>query len=84
MEKPDFLISQSDFVEYIEQLIHKEDFTYMEALYEFCEQKGIDVADIKKIIPHIMLKKIKQEAIDKKMLKKEYLKKTANIKKFLP
>lgn len=82
MEKPEFLISQSDFIEYIEKLI-REDFTYIQALNEFCENYNIDPADIKKIIPAIMLKKIKQEAVDNKMLKKKYLKKSANINKFL-
>jgi hypothetical protein len=80
--KPEFLISEETFVEYVETLVNNEGFTYIEAIQEFCAQYNIDEIDIKKIIPEIMIKKITQYAIDNRLLKSKYLKEKNNIKIF--
>jgi hypothetical protein len=82
MQKPEFLISEDKFIEYIETLVKKEGFSYLEAILEFCEEYNIDPVDIKKIIPEIMFQKITQQAIDNKALKPKYLKEKNNIKNF--
>jgi hypothetical protein len=82
MNKHEFLISEESFIEYVETLVNKEDFTYIEAIQEFCLEHKIDEIDIKKIIPEIMINKITQQAINNRLLKPQYLKEKNNIKNF--
>jgi hypothetical protein len=59
------------FAQQIEELVHtNEEMNYIDAILYFCEQNGIDVESIPKLISKPLKEKIKYEAMELNFLKK--------------
>lgn len=52
-----------ELVEYVEELVSHGDITYIEAICEYCAEKGLDPAAVKRLIPKPMKERIEAEAI---------------------
>jgi len=61
----------SKFAQEIENLVYaNEDMNYIDAIVYFCEQNGIDVESVPKLISKPLKEKIKYEAMELNFLKK--------------
>jgi hypothetical protein len=61
----------SKFAQEIESLVQiNEDMNYIDAIVHFCEQNGIDVESVPKLISKPLKEKIKYEAMELNFLKK--------------
>ena len=63
-------ISKDKFAEEIESMVTKTNMTYIEAIVEFCEEKGIDIESVSKLVSKPLKEKIKYEATELNYLKK--------------
>ena len=63
-------ISKEKFAEEIESLVTNTSMTYIEAIVEFCEEKGIDIESVSKLVSKPLKEKIKYEATELNYLKK--------------
>ena len=63
-------ISKEKFAEEIESLVNNTSMTYIEAIVEFCEEKGIDIESVSKLVSKPLKEKIKYEATELNYLKK--------------
>ena len=69
-------ISPAKFSEEIENTVKRNpEFNYIEAIVSFCEEKGIEVDVISKLITKPLKEKIKRDAIEL-----NYMKKTSRAK----
>ena len=66
----DKFISKEKFAEEIESLVNNTSMTYIEAIVEFCEDKGIDIESVSKLVSKPLKEKIKYEATELNYLKK--------------
>ena len=63
-------VSKEKFAEEIESLVNNTSMTYIEAIVEFCEDKGIDIESVSKLVSKPLKEKIKYEATELNYLKK--------------
>ena len=66
----DKFISKEKFAEAIEALVHKTKMNYIDAIVEFCTDKGIEIESVSKLVSKPLKEKIKCDAIELNYLKK--------------
>ena len=66
----DKFISKDKFAEEIEALVLNTSMSYIEAIVEYCEEKGIEVESVSKLISKPLKEKLKYEATELNYLKK--------------
>ena len=66
----DKFISKDKFAEEIESLVLDTKMSYIEAILEYCEEKGIEVESVSKLISKPLKEKLKYEATELNYLKK--------------
>ena len=66
----DKFISKDKFAEEIEALVLDTKMSYIEAIVEYCEEKGIEVESVSKLISKPLKEKLKYEATELNYLKK--------------
>ena len=66
----DKFISKDRFAEEIEALVLDTKMSYIEAIVEYCEEKGIEVESVSKLISKPLKEKLKYEATELNYLKK--------------
>ena len=66
----DKFISKDRFAEEIEAIVLDTKMTYIEAIVEYCEEKGIEVESASKLISKPLKEKLKYEATELNYLKK--------------
>lgn len=60
----------SKFAQEIEKIVSYENTSYIDAIIYFCEQNGIDLESVPKLISKPLKEKIKYEAMELNFLKK--------------
>ena len=55
-------LSKTKFSKLIEETVHKNRLSYMDAIIDICEQNMIDILDVKKFISPIIKDKLEGEA----------------------
>lgn len=55
-------LSKTKFSKLIEETVHKNRLSYMDAIIDICEQNMIDILDVKKFISPIIKDKLEAEA----------------------
>lgn len=63
-------ISKEKFAEEIEALVLNTSMNYIEAIVEFCEERGIEIESVSKLISKPLKDKLKYEATELNYLKK--------------
>ena len=63
-------ISKDKFAEEIETLVLNTSMSYIEAIVEYCEERGIEVESVSKLISKPLKEKLKYEATELNYLKK--------------
>jgi len=63
--------SSNEFSLYIEEKVHKEKISYMDAVIQYCNEIDIDVESISKLINQPLKDKIQIEAEEQNYLKKK-------------
>ena len=63
-------ISKDKFAEEIEAMVLDTKMSYIEAIVEYCEEKGIEVESASKLISKPLKEKLKYEATELNYLKK--------------
>jgi len=63
-------ISKERFAEEIEALVLNTNMNYIEAIVEYCEEKGIEVESVSKLVSKPLKEKLKYEATELNYLKK--------------
>ncbi len=63
-------ISKDKFAEEIEQLVLKTNMNYIDAIVDYCENNGIEIESVSKLISKPLKDKIKCEAMELNYLKK--------------
>jgi len=66
----DKFISKDSFAEEIEDMVLDTKMSYIEAIVEYCEEKGIEVESVSKLISKPLKEKLKYEATELNYLKK--------------
>ena len=66
----DKFISKEKFAEEIESMVLNTKMTYIDAIVEYCEEKGIEVESASKLISKPLKEKIRCEATELNYLKK--------------
>ena len=66
----DKFVSKDKFAEDIEALVLQTKMSYIEAIVEYCEEKGIEVESASKLISKPLKEKIRYEATELNFLKK--------------
>ena len=66
----DKFISKDKFAEEIESLVLDTKMSYIEAILEYCEEKGIEVESVSKLVSKPLKEKLKYEATELNYLKK--------------
>jgi endonuclease V-like protein UPF0215 family len=66
----DKFISKEKFAEEIESIVQNTNMNHIDAIVEFCEEKGIEVESVSKLISRPLKEKIKYEAQELNYLKK--------------
>ena len=66
----DKFISKDKFAEEIENLVLNTSMSYIEAIVEYCEERGIEVESVSKLISKPLKEKLKYEATELNYLKK--------------
>ena len=66
----DKFISKDKFAEEIEAMVLDTKMSYIEAIVEYCEEKGIEVESVSKLISKPLKEKLKYEATELNYLKK--------------
>jgi hypothetical protein len=59
----DRFLTASKFESIIDKMVHESDYTYVEAILEYCEENSLDPEDTVKYINTNLKKKIEVEAI---------------------
>jgi len=60
----------NDFSLHIEEKVNKGELSYMEAIIEYCEDADFDIESVKPLINTSLREKIRNEAIEKNLLRK--------------
>ena len=55
-------LSKTKFSKLIEETVHRNRLSYMDAIIDICEQNMIDILDVKKFISPIIKDKLEAEA----------------------
>ena len=63
-------VSKEKFAEEIESLVLKTEMNYIDAIVTYCEDKGIEVESVSKLISKPLKEKLKYEATELNYLKK--------------
>ena len=63
-------ISKEKFAEDIENIVLETKMNYIDAIVEYCEEKGIEVDSVSKLISKPLKEKIRYEAMELNYLKK--------------
>ena len=63
-------LSKDKFAEEIESIVQNTNMNHIDAIVEFCEEKGIEVESVSKLISRPLKEKIKYEAQELNYLKK--------------
>jgi endonuclease V-like protein UPF0215 family len=63
-------VSKEKFAEEIESLVLKTEMNYIDAIVTYCEDKGIEVESVSKLISKPLKEKLKYEAMELNYLKK--------------
>lgn len=66
----DKFISKERFAEEIEALVLNTKMNYIEAIVEFCEERGIEIESVSKLVSKPLKDKLKYEATELNYLKK--------------
>ena len=66
----DKFISKERFAEEIEAMVLNTKMNYIEAIVEYCEEKGIEIESVSKLVSKPLKEKIKFEATELNYLKK--------------
>ena len=66
----DKFISKEKFAEEIEALVLNTKMNYIEAIIEFCEERGIEIESVSKLVSKPLKDKLKYEATELNYLKK--------------
>ncbi len=66
----DKFISKERFAEDIETLVLNTKMNYIEAIVEYCEEKGIELESVSKLVSKPLKDKLKYEATELNYLKK--------------
>ena len=66
----DKFISKEKFAEEIESLVLNTKMNYIEAIVEFCEERGIEIESVSKLVSKPLKEKLKYEATELNYLKK--------------
>lgn len=66
----DKFISKEKFAEEIESIVQNTNMNHIDAIVEFCEEKGIEIESVSKLISRPLKEKIKYEAQELNYLKK--------------
>jgi len=63
-------VSKEKFAEEIESLVLQTEMNYIDAIVTYCEDKGIEVESVSKLISKPLKEKLKYEAMELNYLKK--------------
>ena len=66
----DNLLTKASFTQIIEDLVHLEQMTYIEAILHLCEERGIDPADVSKLVTPAIKAKLEVEGMAANLLPK--------------
>ena len=66
----DKFISKEKFAEEIESRVLNTKMNYIEAIVEYCEEKGIEIESVSKLVSKPLKEKLKYEATELNYLKK--------------
>ena len=66
----DKFISKEKFAEDIESRVLNTKMNYIEAIVEYCEEKGIEIESVSKLVSKPLKEKLKYEATELNYLKK--------------
>jgi endonuclease V-like protein UPF0215 family len=66
----DKFISKEKFAEEIESIVQRTSMNHIDAIVEFCEEKGIEIESVSKLVSRPLKEKIKFEAQELNYLKK--------------
>lgn len=66
----DKFISKEKFAEEIESIVRRTNMNHIDAIVEYCEEKGIEIESASKLISRPLKEKIKYEAQELNYLKK--------------
>ena len=62
-EPTDRFLTATKFEALIDKMVYDSDYTYIEAIIEYCEENGLDPEDTVRYINNNLKKKIEMEAI---------------------
>jgi hypothetical protein len=66
----DKILTKQTFTQLVEKYVHEQGLTYMEAILQICEERGIDPLDVGKMIVPAIKSKVEAEAMNKNLLPK--------------
>ena len=66
----DKFVSKEKFAEDIEAIVLRTKMNYIDAIVEYCEEKGIEIESVSKLVSRPLKEKIKCEAQELNYLKK--------------
>ena len=66
----DNLLTKASFTQLVEDLVHKEKMTYIEAILHVCEERGIDPSDVGKLVVPGIKSKLEAEGMAANLLPK--------------
>lgn len=66
----DNLLTKTSFTQLVEDLVHKEKMTYIEAIIHICEERGIDPSDVGKLVTPAIKAKLEVEGMASNLLPK--------------
>lgn len=64
MQMDSNFLNKAKFTNMVEDLVHRDGLSYLDAIIELCEQNQIDLADAKKFINPNIKSKLEAEAMD--------------------
>lgn len=64
------LLTKTSFTQLVEGLVHKEKMTYIEAILHICDERGIDPADVGKLVTPGIKSKLEAEGMAANLLPK--------------
>lgn len=66
----DNLLTKTSFTQLVEDLVHKEKMTYIEAIIHLCDERGIDPSDVNKLVTPGIKSKLEAEGMAANLLPK--------------
>ncbi len=64
-------LTKTKFAKLIEDVVHKRNVSYMDAVIEVCQSNDVDVEDVRKFITPIIKDKIQAEAMTLNLLPRQ-------------